>query len=81
MVIPISTAVAGGLTISIKVIYEIVMGKYNKYKRKNEKDQQTNEFFDELYRKSFQDNVIKVNMNVYVIFSLNFWMKQKMKLQ
>ena len=44
VVIPISTCIVSGLTISFKVIYEIVMQKTNKYK-KNQKDQLTNEAF------------------------------------
>ena len=37
----ISTATACGLPIVIKVIYERVMQKYNKYTKQYEKDQQT----------------------------------------
>ena len=58
MSVPISTATACGLSIGNKVLYEIILNKYNKYKRQNEKDQQTNKSFDKLYRKSLQDNVI-----------------------
>ena len=32
------------------------MQKFNKYKRKYQKDQQTSEFFDKLYRKILQKN-------------------------
>ena len=56
--IPISTPTACGLSIANKVIYEIVINKYNKYKKQYEKDQQTFEFFDNVYRKKLQDNVI-----------------------
>ena len=35
------------------------MNKYNKYKKQYEKDQQTIKSFDNLYRKSLQDNVIE----------------------
>ena len=38
IVIPISTGIACGLTISNKVIYEIMMQKYNKYKKQYERD-------------------------------------------
>ena len=58
IVIPTSTATTFGLSISEKVIYEIIINKYNKYKKQYEKDQQTIKSFDELYRKSLQDNVI-----------------------
>ena len=34
------------------------MSKYNKYKKLYEKDQQTIKSFDNIYRKSLQDNVI-----------------------
>ena len=37
--IPISTATACGLSIGNKVIYEIIINKYNKYKKRYEKDQ------------------------------------------
>ena len=56
--IPISAATVCGLSITNKVLYEIVMQKYNKYKKLNEKDQQTIKFFDKLYRKNLQDNLI-----------------------
>ena len=56
--IPISTATACGLSIGNKVIYEIIVNKYNKYKKQYEKDQQTIKSFDKLYRKSLADNVI-----------------------
>ena len=56
--IPISTATACGLSITNKVLYEVVMQKYSKYKKQYEKDQQTIKSFDKLYRKSLQDNVI-----------------------
>ena len=58
IVIPISTASACALSIGNKVIYEININKYNKYKKQYEKDQQTIKSFDKLYRKSLQDIVI-----------------------
>ena len=57
IVIPISTATAGGLSIGNKVKYEVILNKYNKYKKQYERDQQTMKPFDKLYRKSLQDNV------------------------
>ena len=61
IVIPISSSVACGLTITNKVLYELVMQKYNKYKKLYEKDQQTIKSFDKLYRKSLKDNLIDKN--------------------
>ena len=58
IVIPISTATACGLSIGNKVLYEIILNKYNKHKKLYERDQQTIKSFDKLYRKSLQDNVI-----------------------
>ena len=58
IVIPISTATACGLSIGNKVLYEIIINKYNKYEKLYERDQQTIKSFDKLYRKSLQDNVI-----------------------
>ena len=36
----------------------MIIKKINKYKKLHEKDQQTVKFFDKLYRKSLQDNLI-----------------------
>ena len=57
IVIPISTTSSCALSIGKKVLYEIIINKYNKYKKLFEKDQQTIKSFDKLYRKSLQDNV------------------------
>ena len=59
--IPISSSIACGLTISNKVINDIIINKYNKYKKQYQKDQQTMKSFDKLYIKSLQDNVIDKN--------------------
>ena len=69
---PISAATACGLSIGNKVIYEIVMQKYNKYKKQYDKNQQTKKSFDKLHRKSLQSNVIDENeyeslCNVFLI--------------
>ena len=56
--IPISTATACGLSIGNKVLYEIIINKYNKYKKLYGRDQNTFKSFDKLYRKSLQDNII-----------------------
>ena len=58
IVIPISTASACVLSIGNKVLYEIIINKYNKYNKLYEKDQQTIKAFDKLYRKSLEDNII-----------------------
>ena len=60
IVIPISTASACALSIGKQVIYEIIINKYNKYKKQYEKDQQTIKSFDKLYRRSLQDNLIDI---------------------
>ena len=57
-VITISTATACGLSIGNKVLYEIIINKYHKYKKLYERDQQTIKSFDNLNRKTLQDNVI-----------------------
>ena len=56
-ILPISTAIVWRLSIGIKVIYEIVMQRYKKYRKHYEKRQQINK----LYRKSFQDNLTDKN--------------------
>ena len=61
ILIPKSTASACPLYISNKVIYEVIINKYNKYKKKHEKDLQTIKSFDKLYRKPLQDNAIDKN--------------------
>ena len=69
--IPISTASTCALSIGIKVIYEIIINKFNKYKKQYEKDQQTSKSFDKLHRKSLQDNIIDKteNENLCIIFT------------
>ena len=59
--IPISSGIACGLTITNKVIYEIIMQSYNKYKEQNQGDQETIKSFDKLYRNSSQDIVVDKN--------------------
>ena len=50
IVIPISTASTCALSIGNKVIYEIIINKYDKYKKQNEKDQQTIKSLDKLQK-------------------------------
>ena len=57
IVIPISTGIACGLMISSKVVYEIVMQKYNEYKKQYQSYQQTIKSFNKLNRKSIQDDI------------------------
>ena len=59
--IPISTATTCRLSFGEKVLYEGIINKYNICKKQYEKDQQTIKSFDNLYRKSLQDNVIDKN--------------------
>ena len=61
IIVPISTAIACGLSLSNKVLHKLIINKYNKYKKQYERDQQTIKSFDKLYRKSLQDNVIDKN--------------------
>ena len=46
---------------SVIKYYEIIINKYDKYKKLCEKDQRTIESFDKFYRESLQDNVIDKN--------------------
>ena len=59
--ITISTGAACRLSFGNKVIYEIIINRYNRYKKQDEKDQQTIEPFNKKYGKSYQDNVIDKN--------------------
>ena len=58
IVLPISAGIAGGLSLGNKILLKIIINKYSKYKKQYKKDQNTIKFFDKLYRKSLQDNVI-----------------------
>ena len=58
IVLPIPTALACALSIDNKVLYVIIINKYNKYKKQYEKDQLKIKSFNKLYRKSSQDNKI-----------------------
>ena len=70
--IPISTATTCGLPISIKVIFEIVMQKYNKYKELYEKDQQILKIFDKLYRNFLININIRIKLNFLVSKNIKF---------
>ena len=60
IILPISAGIACALSLSNKVLHELIINKYNKYKQ-YERDQQIIKSFDKLYRKSLQDNVIDKN--------------------
>ena len=40
-------------------MYEIIINKYNKYKKQYETDQQTIKSFDKFYRESLRENLIE----------------------
>ena len=61
VILPISAGIACTLSLGNKVILKIIINKYNKHKKQYERDQQTIEFFDKLYRDSLRDNVIDKN--------------------
>ena len=58
IILPISAGIDCTLSLGNKVLQKLIINKYNKYKKEYERDQQTIESFDKLYRKSLQDNVI-----------------------
>ena len=58
IVLPISAGIACGITLGNKIIHQLIINKYNKYKKQYERDQNTIKCFDKLYRKSLQKNII-----------------------
>ena len=58
IILPISAGIAGTLSLANKILHKLIINRYNKYKKQYERDENTNKFFDKLYRKSLQDNVI-----------------------
>ena len=56
--LPISAGIACALSLGNKILHKLIINKYNKYKKQYERDQNTIQSFDKLYRKSLQDNVI-----------------------
>ena len=58
IILPISAGIACTLSLGNKVLHNLFINKYNKYKKQHERDQNTIKSFDKLYRKSLQDNVI-----------------------
>ena len=57
-ILPISAGIACTLSLGNKVLHKLIINKYNKYKKRYEKDQLTIKSFDKLYRKSLQDSII-----------------------
>ena len=57
-ILPISAGIACILSLGNKVLQKLFLNKYIKYKKQYERDQQTFKSFDNLYRKSLQDNII-----------------------
>ena len=58
LAILISTATACRLSIGNKVLYEIIINKYNKYKETYEKTNKLLNFLTYLIKKALQDNLI-----------------------
>ena len=58
VILTISIGFACTLSLGNKVLQKLILNRYNKYKKQYERDQQTIESFDKLYRKALQDNVI-----------------------
>ena len=56
-----SAGLACTLSLGNKILHNLFINKYNKYKKQYERDQQTIKSFDKLYRKSLQDNIIDKN--------------------
>ena len=61
IVISKTTTSACGLPTGNKVISEIIINKYNNYKKQHEKDQQTFKSSHRLHKKSLRDNIIDKN--------------------
>ena len=61
IILPISAGIACTLYLGNKVLHNLIINKHNKYKKQYEQDEQTIKSFDNLYRKSLQDNIIDKN--------------------
>ena len=57
-ILPISAGFACTLSLGNKVLHKLIINNYSKYKKQYEQDQQNIKYFDNLYRKTLQDNVI-----------------------
>ena len=58
IILPISTGIACTLSLGNKVLHNLILNKYNKYKKQSERDQQTIKTCDKFYGRSLQDKVI-----------------------
>ena len=58
IILPISAGIACTLSLGNKILHKLIINKYNKYKKQYERDQNIIKSFDNLYRKSLQDDVI-----------------------
>ena len=58
IILPISAGIACTLSLVNKILHKLIINKYNKYKNLYERDHNTINSFDKLYRKSLQDNII-----------------------
>ena len=59
IVLPKSAGIVCTLSLGNKVLHKLIINKYNKYKKLYERYQNTIKSFDQLYRKSLQDNLIE----------------------
>ena len=68
-----SNSIACGLSIGNEVMYEIVMQKYNNYKKQYQKDQNPIDSFDKLYKNVYKMVYLtKMNMNLDTFFNYVF---------
>ena len=58
IILPILAGIACTLSLGNKVLHNLIINKYNKYKKQYERDQQAIKSFEKIYRKSLQDNVV-----------------------
>ena len=58
IILPISAGIACGIPLGNKILHKLIINKYNKFKKLYERDQNTIKSFDNMYRKSLQNNII-----------------------
>ena len=78
--LPISAAIACGLSLGNKILHKLIINKNNKFKKQYQRDQQTIKSFDKLYRKSLQDNIIDKNEYDSLCNIYKYEYKNKIKL-
>ena len=61
IILPISAVFARTLSLGNTVLHKLIINKDNEFKKQYERDQQTIKSFDNLYRKSLQDNIFDKN--------------------